>query len=192
MARRREQRRAAILAAAREFAEAEGWAAVTSRRLADAIDYTQPVIYSHFASMDAVIDAVAVEGFAEIADALAQARASASNPERSLEALSRAYLDYAAAHPAMYDAMFVRGTGLAFADASTLPQLTAGFSEIRAAVLPFTERPDTLAEVLWASLHGLTMLQRSGRIPGDGEDRLAVLLATITSGSQSRGTRSPS
>jgi len=181
MARRREQRRAAILAAAREFAEAEGWAAVTSRRLADAIDYTQPVIYSHFASMDAVIDAVAVEGFAEIADALAQARASASNPERSLEALSRAYLDYAAAHPAMYDAMFVRGTGLAFADASTLPQLTAGFSEIRAAVLPFTERPDTLAEVLWASLHGLTMLQRSGRIPGDGEDRLAVLLATITS-----------
>jgi AcrR family transcriptional regulator len=181
MARRREQRRAAILAAAREFAEAEGWPAVTSRRLADAIDYTQPVIYSHFESMEAVIDAVAVEGFAEIADALAQARASASDPERSLEALSRAYLDYAAAHPAMYDAMFVRGTGLAFADAATLPQLVAGFSEIRAAVLPFTERPDTLAEVLWASLHGLTMLQRSGRIPGDGEDRLAVLLALITS-----------
>ena len=77
--------------------------------------------------------------------------------------------------------MFVRGTGLAFADASTLPQLVAGFSEIRAAVEPFTDQPDTLAEVLWASLHGLTMLQHGRRIPGDGEDRLAVLLALITS-----------
>jgi AcrR family transcriptional regulator len=180
MARRREQRRAAILVAAREFAEAEGWAAVTSRRLADAIDYTQPVIYSHFDSMDAVIDAVAVEGFAELAEALAQARTNASDPRKSLEALSRAYLGYAMAHPAMYDAMFVRGTGLAFAQASTPPQLVAAYSEIRAAVLPFTGQPETLAEVLWASLHGLTMLQRSGRVPGDGEDRLAVLLAIIT------------
>ncbi|MGH3703772.1 MAG: TetR/AcrR family transcriptional regulator [Agromyces sp.] len=181
MARRREQRRGAILAAAREFAEAEGWPAVTSRRLADAIDYTQPVIYSHFESMDAVIDAVAVEGFREIADALARARSGAPRPEQALEAVSRAYLGYAAAHPAMYDAMFVRGTGLAFAEERTLPQLVAGFSEIRAAVQPFTEHPDTLAEVLWASLHGLTMLQRTRRVPGDGEDRLAALLALITS-----------
>ena len=181
MARRREQRRGAILAAAREFAETEGWSAVTSRRLADAIDYTQPVIYAHFESMDAVIDAVAVEGFGEIADALARARAGTSGSGEALEAVSRAYLGYAAEHPAMYDAMFVRGTGLAFAEASTLPQLVAGFSEIRAAVEPFTEQPDTLAEVLWASLHGLTMLQRSRRVPGDGEDRLAVLLALIAS-----------
>lgn len=181
MARRREQRRGAILAAAREFAEAEGWSAVTSRRLADAIDYTQPVIYSHFESMDAVIDTVAVEGFGELADALARARTGASDSERALEALSRAYLGYAEAHPAMYDAMFVRGTGLVFADERTSPQLVAGFSELRAAVEPFTEHPDTLAEVLWASLHGLTLLQRSRRVPGDGEDRLAVLLALITS-----------
>jgi AcrR family transcriptional regulator len=181
MARRREQRRLAILAAAREFAEAEGWPSVTSRRLADAIDYTQPVIYSHFDSMDALIDAVAVEGFGEMADALAQARSGASTPEGALEAVSRAYLRYAEAHPAMYDAMFVRGTGLAFAEAGTLPQLVAGFAEIRAVVQPFTEHPDTLAEVLWASLHGLTMLQRTRRVPGDGEGRLAVLLGLIAS-----------
>ncbi|WP_051159207.1 TetR/AcrR family transcriptional regulator [Agromyces subbeticus] len=181
MARRREQRRVAIVAAARGFAEAEGWSSVTSRRLADAIDYTQPVIYSHFESMDAVIDAVAVEGFGEMADALAQARANAASPEGALEAVSRAYLGYAEAHPAMYDAMFVRGTGLAFAQADTLPQLVAAFSEIRAAVQPYSERSGTLAEVLWASLHGLTMLQRTNRVPGDGDDRLAVLLALVTS-----------
>ncbi|HET6673182.1 MAG TPA: TetR/AcrR family transcriptional regulator [Agromyces sp.] len=179
MARRREQRRAAILAAAREFAEAEGWASVTTRRLADAIDYTQPVIYTHFASMDALIDAVAVEGFGELAQHVARARASAPDATQALEAASRAYLSYAEAHPAIYDAMFVRGTGLAFADEWTAPKLMAAFSELRATVQPFTPHPDTLAEVLWASLHGLALLQRTNRIPGNGEQRLAALLALI-------------
>ncbi|HXP58388.1 MAG TPA: TetR family transcriptional regulator, partial [Streptosporangiaceae bacterium] len=43
-ARRTAERRQQILDAARTVAEAEGWAAVTSRRLADAIGYTQPVL----------------------------------------------------------------------------------------------------------------------------------------------------
>ena len=42
------ERRQQILDAARSVAEAEGWAAVTSRRLADVIGYTQPVLYAHF------------------------------------------------------------------------------------------------------------------------------------------------
>ena len=52
IAERRERQRAEryelILAAARELAEAEGWDAVTTRRLAGLIDYSQPVLYSHF------------------------------------------------------------------------------------------------------------------------------------------------
>ncbi|MFF2372162.1 TetR/AcrR family transcriptional regulator [Agromyces sp. NPDC058110] len=180
MARRRDQRQGAILAAAREIAEAEGWSAVTSRRLANAIDYTQPVIYSHFASMEAVIDAVALEGFAELAPELARARAAASNDRDALARVGRAYLRYAEQHPAMYDAMFVRGTGLAFADAQTPADLVAGFTELRASVDPFTDDPDTLAEVYWASLHGLSLLQRSNRVPGDGEHRLEALLGMIT------------
>jgi AcrR family transcriptional regulator len=43
-ARRTAQRRQQILDTARVAAEADGWAAVTSRRLADAIGYTQPVL----------------------------------------------------------------------------------------------------------------------------------------------------
>ena len=44
-ARRQEQRRRAIIAAARDRAESEGWTAVTTRHLADAIGYSQPVLY---------------------------------------------------------------------------------------------------------------------------------------------------
>ena len=37
-----------IVTAAREIAEADGWPAVTVRRLADAIGFSQPVLYGHF------------------------------------------------------------------------------------------------------------------------------------------------
>src|SRR4051794_6111303 len=40
------QRRARIVTAARTLAETEGWDAVTTRRLADSIEYSQPVLYS--------------------------------------------------------------------------------------------------------------------------------------------------
>jgi AcrR family transcriptional regulator len=179
MARRREERRAAILAAAREIAEQDGWAAVTSRRLADAIEYTQPVIYSHFPSMDAVIDAVAVEAFDEFARVLKRARTRASDARGALEALIRAYLRYAKMHQAIYDAMFVRSTSLVFAHADTSPQLVAGFTELRLAVEPYSSAPDTMAELLWANLHGLTLLQNAGRIRKDGGQRVTALVQLI-------------
>ena len=46
--RQRAERYELIVAAACELAEAEGWEAVTTRRLAALIDYSQPVLYSHF------------------------------------------------------------------------------------------------------------------------------------------------
>jgi AcrR family transcriptional regulator len=176
MAKRREERRAAIVAAAREFAERDGWAAVTSRRLAEAIDYTQPVVYSHFSSMDAVADAVAIEGFAELTPAMATARAEQTTERGALEAVCRAYLSYAGEHPAVYDAMFVRSTGLVFADALTPPELIAAFGELHAVVEPFGGDSETMAELLWAALHGLTLLQRTGRVPDDGEVRIRALV----------------
>ncbi|RAE49416.1 TetR family transcriptional regulator, partial [Burkholderia multivorans] len=45
---RLDERRAAILAAARTSADSSGWSAVTTRRLAEAIGYSQPVLYGHF------------------------------------------------------------------------------------------------------------------------------------------------
>ena len=39
---------------------------MTIRRLADEIEYSQPVLYSHFENRDAIVAAVAVEGFLEL------------------------------------------------------------------------------------------------------------------------------
>jgi AcrR family transcriptional regulator len=83
-AQRAAERRQQILDAARTVAEAEGWAAVTSRRLAGAIGYTQPVLYSHFpGGKTEIMRTVALGGFAQLTAATASPTwppASAADP----------------------------------------------------------------------------------------------------------------
>ncbi|GHF49921.1 AcrR family transcriptional regulator [Amycolatopsis bartoniae] len=149
-----EQRRAQVLRAARELAEADGWPAVTVRRLAGELGVTQPVIYSAFAGRQAVIDAVALAGFDEVAAAL-----EAVDP--SPRARMRAYLDFAAAHPRVYEAMFSLPSGWAFATDDSPEPLRRAFSALQAA---FPDADGTRAEVAWAALHGLATLQAGGRL----------------------------
>src|SRR5919197_4104782 len=89
--RERAQRHQLIVTAARELAEAEGWEAVTTRRLAEQVEYSQPVLYSHFTGKDAIMTAVALEGFADLAADLGAARRDA---EDALAAVSIAYLSF--------------------------------------------------------------------------------------------------
>src|SRR3954465_13850703 len=102
---RKERDRAArhrlIVATARELAEAEGWDAVTTRRLAERVEYSQPVLYSHFKGKDAIVTAVAMEGFTSLASELAAARASVSVKE-ALAAVASAYLAFADRRPVLY------------------------------------------------------------------------------------------
>src|SRR3954467_11821671 len=100
-------RRHEVTSTARELAESDGWAAVTMRRLAGQLGVTQPVIYSVFAGRQALIDAVALDGFSDLAAAL-----GAVDP--SPMARMRAY-PFAAANPRIYEAMFSMPSGLHFA-----------------------------------------------------------------------------
>ena len=85
--RRVAQRHERIVAAARDLAEAHGWDAVTTRRLADTIEYSQPVLYSHFKGKDAIMAAVAVEGCAELAAELRTARTAVTGVLEPLAAI---------------------------------------------------------------------------------------------------------
>ena len=89
-ARRVAERRQQILTAARAVAEAEGWSAVTSRRLADAIGYSQPVLYTHFpGGKTEIMRTVALAGFAELS-AATRAAMGRKTGARAIAALSRA------------------------------------------------------------------------------------------------------
>jgi len=180
--RERTAQRSLIVASARAIAEQEGWDAVTTRRLATEIEYSQPVIYKHFASLDALVEAVALEGFAELAAAIHRARVVVADAD-PVVVVAHAYVDWAATNPSLYDAMFIRATGLHFGAEETAPQLTDGYAELLAATSAIAgdRDPDVLAEVLWAALHGLVLLDRAGRLRAahrrDRVEAVAALLA---------------
>jgi AcrR family transcriptional regulator len=175
--RQRAERHQLIITAARELAEAEGWETVTTRRLADKVEYSQPVLYGHFANMEAIRDAVAIEGIGEMAQLLREARLAAPEHE-AIRAVCTAYLEFAAAHPAAYQAMFSLPTNVKWASTETPAPLRAAFNEIVSAFGPVNDRNAALAELIWGSLHGMAVLLRSGRIPQSAqEQRLDLLVA---------------
>ncbi len=176
--RERAQRHQLIITAARELAETEGWEAVTTRRLAERVEYSQPVLYSHFSGKDAIVRAVAIDGFGELTARLRRARLAAPGPRQALHAVCRAYLDFATERPALYQAMFVMPTDVKFAHAETPPPLRAGFDEFVSCFRPDNARRELYAEVVWSALHGMTVLSDSGRIPPDGQEKRLDLLVT--------------
>ncbi|ORW84655.1 TetR family transcriptional regulator [Mycobacterium sp. IEC1808] len=181
--RDRAARRRLIVGTARRLAEAEGWDAVTTRRLSTEIEYSQPVLYKHFAGMEQIADAVALDGFAELAEAVRAAHSDTDAPGDTLTRMARAYLDFARDNPAVYDAMFTRATTMRFAAQDTPPQLIAAFEALRQAVgrVAGDQDADTLTEVFWAALHGLVTLARTGRLRPEYEaERLQLLVDEFT------------
>jgi AcrR family transcriptional regulator len=175
--RERAERERRIKAAARDIADREGWGAVTIRRLAEEIEYSQPVLYAHFENRDAIVAAVAVEGFEDLTTAIRQAADPKADRRTALRNAADAYLGFTFDHPALYEAMFTMPTGLRFADADTKPELKAAFAALAAFVsLPGRDN-DAATETFWASLHGLAELERAGRIRRSARDqRLALLV----------------
>ena len=178
--RERVEREQRIVAAARVIAEREGWSAVTIRRLADEIEYSQPVLYSHFANKDAIVAAVAIDGFKDITVALRDAASKVTGRRNALENVATAYLVFGLRRPALYEAMFVLPTNLRFAEAETRPELQAAFEALAAVVSPFCADVAVATETFWAALHGLAELERSGRIrPAARDERIARVVGAI-------------
>jgi AcrR family transcriptional regulator len=179
--RQRAERYELIVSAACELAEAEGWDAVTTRRLAGLIDYSQPVLYSHFKGKTEIVGAVALRGFEELAERLKTSKAGATGDANILRNVCAAYLDFARTRPVIYEAMFVLPTGLKFASEETPVALRNAFAQLVAALGPKREMPTIAAEVLWSTLHGLAVLAQSERIPATGAElRLNVLVQAFS------------
>ncbi len=173
---RNAERRQRILEAARVRADADGWASVTTRRLAEAIGYTQPVLYGHFpAGKSEIMTAVALEGFGDLGrrcrDALDRA-----DDQGTVEAVAVAYLDFCRAHPAVYEAMFGQDIATAFASEDTPPAVRAGFAALAETV--GDPEGGALTEVFWGALHGIGQLESTGRMPPASRDARVAALAS--------------
>ncbi|MFF2088785.1 TetR/AcrR family transcriptional regulator [Nocardia sp. NPDC058176] len=179
--RERAERRQRIVDAARELAETQGWEAVTIRKLAERIEYSQPVLYSHFAGKAAIVGAVAEQGSADLAVVLARAAELATTRAERIENIATAYLDFATENPARYDAMFLLDTDLNFGPDA--PQALRDAFAGLAAMFRYEAEGDELGartETAWSALHGLATLERNGRLrPELRRRRIELLVAAL-------------
>lgn len=155
--------RADLVRAARTLLERSGTEdAVTLRATAREAGVTAPAIYTYFTGVEELVRAVIGEAFAEFDQAVRSAMRDISDPADRLEAGCWAYLQYAYANAATYQALFTRSrpsevpaAGLA---AAQLFQLL--LDEIAHCRGGRTGGPDVdvVGVLLWTGLHGLAAL----------------------------------
>ena len=172
-AERVRERESRIIRSAREIAESEGWPAVTVRRLAAAVGFSQPILYRHFPrGREEIVDRVVIDGYVELLAAI-------SAGGDGLESLIAAYLAFARSNPAVYYVMTTARTGIEFASTETPAILRQGFAMFERAVGGTDARDRAVrAELLWSTLHGLSQLDAHARLDAALEgDRTAAIVA---------------
>ncbi|MEK8052793.1 TetR/AcrR family transcriptional regulator [Ideonella sp. DXS22W] len=172
--------KAALLRAAMASLEQGGAAAVSLREAARQAGVSPTAAYRHFADKDAMLAALAAQGFDAFTDAMQAAaeavqRAAGAAGEPFAE-MGVAYVRFAVAHPGMFRLMF----GPAVADRSRSPELVASlarstrlFEQGMAARTDITGDPRVEAVRAWALVHGLAMLVLDGMLPGLDAEGLA-------------------
>lgn len=109
VAERREAIRREILDAAWAVAREKGIAAVTLKDVADRVGMRPPSLYSHFASKNAIYDAMFGEAWQGCLDVLrAAAEGLSDDPRVAMNVMGRAYFEYAVADQARNQLMNAR------------------------------------------------------------------------------------
>ena len=161
--------KARILDCALAELERAGIDGFSLRTVGTAAGLTPMAVYRHYRNRETLLAAVGEAAFAEWQTRIA--RIDARNPLDWLRAGGRAYAAFALDAPAKFDACFVLRTSVerlypADFQAGRSPVVAQMVERIEAAKragdLP-QDDPLEFAMVLWAELHGLAMLHRSGR-----------------------------
>jgi AcrR family transcriptional regulator len=165
--------RAALILAAREALETMTPDAVTLKSLAARLGVSQPAPYRHFGSREALLAAVAADGFERFRAQLVQAAAGAAGGQE-FEACCLAYVAFGRANMGVYRLMFASRL-LPTSDDRTLKQAAgAAFDLLVDGVSKYVpaERVHTTAVWVWSTLHGLVMLEAEGLLSGPREKQI--------------------
>lgn len=180
-------RRRLAAAATRLFAR-HGYAAVTMRAVAAELGVSAMTPYRYVAGKAELVALVRAAAFTRFATALAVAEPDVAEPDASgaplprLRQLKAAYLRFALAHPDDYRVMFelrapdddTRWPELERASAAAFAHLQ-GAVDAAIAAGELEGEPRSLAQLLWASTHGLVALHLAGKLSGRAFARLAAI-----------------
>ena len=123
--RQRQALRERILDAARRIVVREGFAALSMRKIADAIEYSPATLYLYFASRDEIARALCTEGYAKLL-ATFEPLAQIADPAQRLKAMAHAYVGFGVAHPQTYRLIFMEDPTYMGAALGAAPEAAQG------------------------------------------------------------------
>lgn len=166
--RQKKELRKAILDASWQLVMKDGWQALSIRKIADAVEYSVPVIYDHFANKEAILLELTKHGFQKLNGQLEAAKEKVSGPEAQIEAMAYAYWKFAFENPAHYQVMY----GLGIPSCETVNQIPELADFSRHILDPVREliaignKPETdpflKLHTFWSMLHGLVSINMMG------------------------------
>ncbi len=119
--RQKEEIRTSILATAWQMVKEEGWQSLSIRKVADAIEYSVPVIYDHFENKESILLEFGKEGFGLLIKKLQQAKKKSGEPAEQLKAIADAYWNFAFKNKEYYQLMNIQFVVINSLPVSTCP-----------------------------------------------------------------------
>ncbi|RDC66534.1 TetR/AcrR family transcriptional regulator [Adhaeribacter pallidiroseus] len=167
--RQKEEVRESILRAAWTLVLAEGWQALSIRKIADAIEYSIPVIYNHFENKEAILLEFTKEGFRLLNKQLEAAKQHQNTPAQQLEAIAQAYWNFAFTNKQFYQLMY--GLGMPTCEVvQQIPEMGSFSNTMQETIknlIASSKNPaaDYLLKfhTFWSLLHGLVSINLTGR-----------------------------
>jgi AcrR family transcriptional regulator len=167
--RLKEETRINILDASLQIVKEEGWPALSMRKIADAIEYTAPIIYEYFSNKEAILLELTRKGFLILARDMKAAKEKHRLPEKQLEAMWLAYWNFAFAEKELYQVMFGLNVNCCELSAK-LPEADAPYDlvaevieEIMAPGKPTEDDVCVKYYTFWSVIHGLISINMVGR-----------------------------
>ena len=165
--------RRALLDEAIAIIGAEGLNDVTLREIGARVGVSRTALYRHFADKDALLAAVATEGFRALRRELVTAWEAGGRGDEAFRAMGVAYVRFAVANPAHYRVMFGGAVQPETPDAELAAEGHGAFNALVDALAALQrdgrvrgEDPVLMATYVWALVHGMAMLAIDGRLAG--------------------------
>ena len=173
--------RRALIEQALRTIEARGVEGLTLRDIGEALGVSRTALYRHFSDKQALVAAVAREGFRALRLALVEAWERGGRGRAGFEAMGDAYLQFAVGHPSHYRAMFGRFSESGERDPQLVDEAEAAFRALVDALveqqrdgLVRGDDPLVLAQFVWAVTHGIAMLVIDGQLRGCDDSGAAL------------------
>ena len=184
--RLKEETRVNILEAALQIVKKEGWQALSMRKIADAIEYTAPIIYEYFSNKEAILLELNRQGYLKLSKQLQEAKDKHTSPAKQLEEMWLTYWNFAFANKELYQGMFGITTSCACKMVNELPEAELPWDIITGSIGKLMNIEDMDSDVIctkyytfWSVVHGLVSINLLDRGDSDAINR-QVLRDAIT------------